>query len=269
MPPQFLFDLSTIDLNRILFDREKIRLVNPQRGQMEHLDAIVHVNESTEEIIGYKDVRDDEFWVDGHIPGRPLLPGVIMIESGALSLFLHAHGSQMDRFHRIRRRGRLQIPPAGGPRTKALHPRQTDLGTASTHGVEGTGGRGWSGNGVRGDDHRSTHCEMVGLFGGRAIKRRVQWYAMAFRHAAQVRPLNVVVVLFAMVARSRPPYSMCILMPRFAINPPAGDLCSISFEEPPKSRRIRSQRETIFLPIRNRFWSGRQESRGRGNGGCG
>jgi 3-hydroxyacyl-[acyl-carrier-protein] dehydratase len=83
MPPQFLFDLSTIDLNRVLFDREKIRLVNPQRGAMEHLDAIVHVNESTEEIIGYKDVRDDEFWVDGHIPGRPLLPGVIMIECGA------------------------------------------------------------------------------------------------------------------------------------------------------------------------------------------
>ena len=34
-------------------------------------------------IIGYKDVRPDEFWVSGHIPGRPLLPGVLMIEAGA------------------------------------------------------------------------------------------------------------------------------------------------------------------------------------------
>ena len=28
-------------------------------------------------------MRDDEFWVPGHIPGRPLLPGVLMIEAGA------------------------------------------------------------------------------------------------------------------------------------------------------------------------------------------
>jgi len=34
-------------------------------------------------VVGYKDVREDEFWVRGHIPGRPLLPGVLMIEAGA------------------------------------------------------------------------------------------------------------------------------------------------------------------------------------------
>jgi 3-hydroxyacyl-[acyl-carrier-protein] dehydratase len=83
MPPQLLFDLSAIDLNRVLFDIEKIRLVNPQRGAMEQLDAIVHIDETNERLIGYKDVRDDEFWVEGHIPGRPLLPGVVMIECGA------------------------------------------------------------------------------------------------------------------------------------------------------------------------------------------
>lgn len=83
MPPRLLYDLSTIDLNKVLFDQETIREANPQRGDMEHLNAIVYVEHSLGRIVGYKDVRDDEFWVPGHIPGRPLLPGVIMIEAAA------------------------------------------------------------------------------------------------------------------------------------------------------------------------------------------
>jgi 3-hydroxyacyl-[acyl-carrier-protein] dehydratase len=41
------------------------------------------MNPEKSAVLGYKDVRDDEFWVPGHIPGRPLLPGVIMIEAAA------------------------------------------------------------------------------------------------------------------------------------------------------------------------------------------
>ena len=83
MPPALLYDISQIDLNAVLFDQEEIRKANPQRGDMEHLNAIVWADPSAGRIIGYKDVRADEFWVPGHIPGRPLLPGVIMIEAAA------------------------------------------------------------------------------------------------------------------------------------------------------------------------------------------
>lgn len=92
MPPQTLFDLSGIDLNRVLFDQETIREVNPQRGTMEHLNAIVHMDLEKAEAVGYKDVRHDEFWVPDHIPGRPLLPGVLMIEAAAqLASFVTRH----------------------------------------------------------------------------------------------------------------------------------------------------------------------------------
>ncbi len=83
MPPQFLFDFSGVDLDRIIFGKDEIRQINPQRGGMEMLDAIVHVDEQHQRLVGYKDIRHDEFWVAGHIPGRPLFPGVLMIELGA------------------------------------------------------------------------------------------------------------------------------------------------------------------------------------------
>jgi len=83
MPPQSVIDLSTIDLNKVIFDKEQIRQYNPQRFEMEHLDGILYMDTEKNIVVGYKDVRDDEFWVRGHIPGRPLLPGVIMIEAAA------------------------------------------------------------------------------------------------------------------------------------------------------------------------------------------
>ena len=83
MPPSLLYDISGIDLSQVLFDKQAILEANPQRGPMEHLDAIVYADPAQGRIVGYKDVRLDEFWVPGHIPGRPLLPGVLMIEAAA------------------------------------------------------------------------------------------------------------------------------------------------------------------------------------------
>ncbi|MCA9211676.1 MAG: beta-hydroxyacyl-ACP dehydratase [Planctomycetales bacterium] len=50
---------------------------------MEHLTAIVHVDSETHICVGRKDVTNDEFWVEGHMPGMPLMPGVIMCEAAA------------------------------------------------------------------------------------------------------------------------------------------------------------------------------------------
>ena len=83
MPPEHNFDMAQLDLSRVVADREAIRRVNPQRFEMEQLTAIVHLDPEQHLVVGYKDVRPDEFWVRGHMPNYPLLPGVIMCEAAA------------------------------------------------------------------------------------------------------------------------------------------------------------------------------------------
>jgi 3-hydroxyacyl-[acyl-carrier-protein] dehydratase len=98
MPPQLLFDLSGIDLNGCLLDQEGVRNLNPHRGDMEQLNGVIWSNPGEGRILGFKDVRANEFWVPGHIPGRPLLPVVLMVESAAqlasiyIKLYVHWKG---------------------------------------------------------------------------------------------------------------------------------------------------------------------------------
>ncbi|MHC4557085.1 MAG: 3-hydroxyacyl-ACP dehydratase FabZ family protein [Planctomycetota bacterium] len=84
MPPPLLFDLSQIDLQaEPIFDKEAICKVNPQRFEMQQLDGILWYDKEKSLILGYKDITEGEFWIRGHIPNRPLMPGVIMIEAAA------------------------------------------------------------------------------------------------------------------------------------------------------------------------------------------
>ena len=76
-----LVDLALVDFDRPVASLEDIRRYNPQRFEMEQLTAVVYVDERDYACVGYKDVTDDEFWVRGHMPGMPLMPGVVMLES--------------------------------------------------------------------------------------------------------------------------------------------------------------------------------------------
>jgi 3-hydroxyacyl-[acyl-carrier-protein] dehydratase len=76
-------DLTTIDFSNVLAGIDEIRALNPHRHEFEMLTAVVHIDPSRHVIVGYKDVTDKEYWVRGHMPGFPLMPGVLMCEAAA------------------------------------------------------------------------------------------------------------------------------------------------------------------------------------------
>ena len=78
-----IIDFSAFDLDRVVADIEEIRRYNPQRYEMEQLTAIVYDDVASGICVGYKDVTPHEFWIRGHMPGLPLMPGVVMCEAAA------------------------------------------------------------------------------------------------------------------------------------------------------------------------------------------
>lgn len=79
----FLIDLEGIDLRGIHADQDQIFELIPHRYEMALIDRVVWADLESGSGVGVKHVREDEFWVRGHFPGRPMLPGVLMIEAGA------------------------------------------------------------------------------------------------------------------------------------------------------------------------------------------
>jgi 3-hydroxyacyl-[acyl-carrier-protein] dehydratase len=76
-------DLSSIDLSGVMMDQAAMQKLLPHRDVMFMLDSVVWHADDFTLAVAAKKIRDDEFWCKGHIPGRPILPGVLMVESGA------------------------------------------------------------------------------------------------------------------------------------------------------------------------------------------
>ena len=98
-----LIDLSLFDVDKPIADINVIRQYNPQRHEMEQLSAILYEDLDEYCCAAVKELTEDEFWVRGHMPGMPLMPGVVMLEAVAQlsSYFTQKHdllGSEMVGF---------------------------------------------------------------------------------------------------------------------------------------------------------------------------
>jgi len=82
--PVPLAELEDLDLSRTVFTVADMQKVLQQRGTFSLIHGIVHLDpQASDLVVGYHDVRADEWWAKDHVPGRPIFPGVLMVEASA------------------------------------------------------------------------------------------------------------------------------------------------------------------------------------------
>jgi 3-hydroxyacyl-[acyl-carrier-protein] dehydratase len=81
--PIFDYKELNLDKNKPLLDVADVEAINPHRHEFRLLDKILHANEKEQLMVGLFEVREDQFWCRGHIPGRPIFPGVLQLEAAA------------------------------------------------------------------------------------------------------------------------------------------------------------------------------------------
>lgn len=91
MPAKPIVDPATINIEDVAVSKEEILKLNAQRDEFEQVDKLISFDKEEGLAVGIKTQRPDEFWTRGHIPGRPIMPGVLMIEMAAQisSLIFH------------------------------------------------------------------------------------------------------------------------------------------------------------------------------------
>jgi len=80
VPPPALAALPNPQME-VAFDAKAVRDLLPQRGTMDQLDGVYQLDLENHIIWAYKVITEQEFWIAGHFPDRPLMPGVIQLEA--------------------------------------------------------------------------------------------------------------------------------------------------------------------------------------------
>ena len=64
------------------WDKEKIKSILPHREPFLFIDEVIDID-GTKKVVAVKNIKDNEGFFDGHFPGKPIMPGVLIIEAMA------------------------------------------------------------------------------------------------------------------------------------------------------------------------------------------
>jgi 3-hydroxyacyl-[acyl-carrier-protein] dehydratase len=64
------------------WDIEKIKSVLPHREPFLFIDEVLEI-EGTQRVVAVKHIKKNESYFEGHFPGKPIMPGVLIIEAMA------------------------------------------------------------------------------------------------------------------------------------------------------------------------------------------
>ena len=83
MPTAPLIDCSEFELDTVVVTREQIYQSCRQSGRFALLDGLLRFEPSGEIAVGLKRIAAGDWWASDHIRGRPIFPGVLMVEAAA------------------------------------------------------------------------------------------------------------------------------------------------------------------------------------------
>jgi 3-hydroxyacyl-[acyl-carrier-protein] dehydratase len=71
----------------MIWDKDKIKSILPHREPFLFIDEVIEID-GNQKVVARKHISPDEYFFQGHFPGDPVMPGVLLIEAMAQTSIL-------------------------------------------------------------------------------------------------------------------------------------------------------------------------------------